>query len=636
MDRGAAILFTVFFVIIVMVVAATAFVLTFAFANERSERDTRVPGQYIVVFDESVFDADEVEEELLLRTRGERIASYRSAIRGFAGRIAPDQLDALARDPRVLFISEDRVVSIDTERSRPAREERGTRSGSELIADVASTAEAPTGLDRIDADGLENTGEGVHIAVIDTGIYKNHPELSGNIAGGMQCTNEWWEGYDDQNGHGTHVAGTIAAKQNTSGVVGVAPNAKLWAVKVLDRNGNGTWSSVICGIDFVASHAPQNGGPIQVANLSLGGFGVSDNNCGNTNNDALHRAICRLRDAGVVVVAAAGNSGSDAAMQVPAAYDDAVITVSALADSDGSPGGEGPQTSYGADDTFATFSNWGAPVDIAAPGVGIYSTWLYNQYATLSGTSMAAPHVSGAAALFLTRVPKALWTEVKEALVSSGERLGEGHADPSGRHREPVLQIDALSLLWQGQTPAPPEPPSEEPPPPEETIPPESGEEPPPEESPPSEEPKQEYFESFEGDINDVPWTQGNRMDWGKSLQRATDGEYSLEVDGRVRNSMITSDVIDIFGATNAIVSFDWYIEKKLDSGEYIAFDVSVDGGSTWEESARLRGNVDEEDVWHSEHIEVSGISSLRVRFRAFISGSAEDANVDSVRILAR
>ncbi len=228
------------------------------------------------------------------------------------------------------------------------------------------------------------------------------------------------------------------------GVVGVAPRARLWSVRVLDNSGNGTWSSVICGIDFVTSLAPANGGPITVANMSLSGAGTSDNNCGNTNNDALHKAICRSRDAGVAYVVAAGNSGADAAGEVPAAYDDAVITVSALADSDGRPDGLGAATAYGADDTFASLSNFGAAVDLAAPGVAIKSTWKGGAYNTLNGTSMASPHAAGAAALYVAAHPGAAWTEIRDALRAAGEALGAGHADPSGRHPEPVLRADSL------------------------------------------------------------------------------------------------------------------------------------------------------------------------------------------------
>ena len=146
----------------------------------------------------------------------------------------------------------------------------------------------------------------------------------------------------------------------------------------------------------------------------------------------------------MTIVVAAGNSGADASTSVPSAYDDAVITVSALADADGRPGGLGGATAYGADDTFAGFSNYGPAVDIGAPGVGIYSTWKGGAYNTISGTSMASPHVAGAAALYLATHGGASWTEVRDALRAGGEVAGAGHEDPSGLHAEPVLLTDPL------------------------------------------------------------------------------------------------------------------------------------------------------------------------------------------------
>lgn len=423
----------------------------------RLDQGARIPGQYIVVLKDSVTDVDAAENDIL-HGRGERLDSYRSALSGFSARFSEAELASVASDPRVAFVSEDRVVSItDVRAARSVREIRGSEPQAERSApgedrllplshnnSVTVQAQSlPTGVDRIDAEGLLNTGAGVNVAVIDTGILSSHPDLYGKVVGGKNCTRASG-GYTDQNGHGTHVAGTIAASNNTQGVIGIAPGAKLWSVRVLDRNGNGSWSSVICGLDFVTSKAPGKGGPITVANMSLGGGGFSDNNCGNSNNDALHQAVCRARDAGVTIVVAAGNSGANSAGFVPAAYDDAVITVSALADTDGKPGGTGAGTSWGADDTFASFSNFGSVVDIGAPGVWINSTWLKNGYATISGTSMASPHVAGAAALYIFSNPGATWTTVRDALIASGEALGAGHTDPSGKYPERVLKADSL------------------------------------------------------------------------------------------------------------------------------------------------------------------------------------------------
>ena len=398
--------------------------------EERGDREGRILGQYIVVFNDSVVDVDAVENDILARSRGSRLDSYRYALHGFSAQFSEADLALVQSDPRVAFVSEDREVSIA----------RHTSLSSQAVSSQVQTL--PTGVNRINAENKINKGAGVHVAVIDTGIQTNHPDLKANIVGGKNCSSG--SSYNDGNGHGTHVAGTIAAVNNNSGVVGIAPEAKLWAVRVLNNAGSGTWSSVICGIDFVTSKAPANGGPITVANLSLGGGGISDNNCGNTNNDALHKAICRARDAGVTIVVAAGNSGANTSGAVPAGYDDAVITVSALADSDGQLGGLGAGTSYGADDTFASFSNFGSAVDIGAPGVAIYSTWTKSGYKSISGTSMASPHVAGAAALYIAKNAGASWTQVRDALVATAEVLGAGHTDPSGRHGEPVLRADTL------------------------------------------------------------------------------------------------------------------------------------------------------------------------------------------------
>jgi subtilisin family serine protease len=279
----------------------------------------------------------------------------------------------------VLFVSEDRPVA-------------------------AIAQSVPTGINRIDADvssQLSGNGTGSvaapRIAVIDTG---SGPHADLNIVGGKNCSTG--ASYNDGNGHGTHVAGTIGAKDNTTGVVGVVPGAPIYSVRVLNNAGSGSWSSVICGIDWVAANAASLG--IKVANMSLGGAGSDDGNCGNSNKDAMHKAICNAVAKGITFVVAAGNDGQDMKGFTPAAYDE-VLSVTAAADFNGRPGGGGATTCRtDVDETPADFSNYATLAadiahTIAAPGVCINSTWKGGGYSTISGTSMAAPHVTGLAAL---------------------------------------------------------------------------------------------------------------------------------------------------------------------------------------------------------------------------------------------
>ncbi|MGH7274158.1 MAG: S8 family serine peptidase, partial [Nitrospiria bacterium] len=265
-------------------------------------------------------------------------------------------------------------------------------------------------------------------AILDTGIYK-HRDL--NVFKAFDCTKSGCPSVkaSDKNGHGTHVAGIAAARDNTNSVVGVAPGARLWQVKVLGNSGSGFTSWVIAGINKVTANAST----IEVANMSLGGGGSNTPNCGKNGTtvvDPLHNAICNSVAKGVVYTVAAGNEMKDAKTVTPAAYPE-VITVSALADSNGQPGGGGSATSYGPDDSFATFSNYGAAIDLIAPGVDIFSTWPGDSAAPQgycadsSGTSMAAPHVAGAVALYLATHSKpkvAIEVEnVRKALRAAGQ-----------------------------------------------------------------------------------------------------------------------------------------------------------------------------------------------------------------------
>lgn len=381
-----------------------------------------VPDHYIVQLD-SKSKASDVANNLASQYSMKVGHVYNHAINGFSAYIPANRLNALKNDPRVISIEPDRVVIL-----------QGYTSSTTL----APTAQSmPTGIDRIDGElssAISGNGSGsvnVDVAVIDTGIQTNHPDL--NVVGGKNCSSG--SSYADGNGHGTHVAGTIGAKDDSNGVVGVAPGARLWAVRVLNNQGSGTTSSIICGVNWVTANAST----IEVANMSLGGSGT-DSTCGGS--DSYHNAICSSVNAGVTYVVAAGNSAANSANFRPATYAE-VITVSALADFNGSAGGGAASTCRAdVDDTFASFSNYGSDVDIIAPGVCILSTWKGSAYNTISGTSMASPHVAGAAALYKANNPGATPAQVKTALLNSGNLNWSNSDDPDGI-KEPLLNVDA-------------------------------------------------------------------------------------------------------------------------------------------------------------------------------------------------
>ena len=377
-----------------------------------------IPDQYIAVLDDGA-DA-RAQARAASQAYGVGLLHvYEYALKGFAFRGSEQAARAIERNPQVDFVAADQVVGL-----------------------AAQTL--PTGIDRIDADlnpishidGIDDRVN-VNVGILDTGIDPTHPDL--NVITGTNCLGGTT--FIDGHGHGSHVSGTVAALDNAIGVVGVAPGANLYAAKVLDDNGSGSFSSVACGLDYAAKtrsdRDPTN--DIAVVNMSLAGVGSDDGNCGKSNRDVMHKAVCGAVAKGVVVVVAAGNSRADASGYVPAAYDE-VLTVSAIADFNGQPGEKGKGKTINPDQ-FASFSNFGADVDIAGPGVSIFSTYKDGGYATLSGTSMATPHVTGAVALYVAQhgaaTDAAGVAAIRQAITTPGGGFCVAQSDPRGFAGDP-------------------------------------------------------------------------------------------------------------------------------------------------------------------------------------------------------
>lgn len=363
-------------------------------------------GRYIVVLGSSVADPRGVGIQLANRFGGRLGYVYSHALKGFSLELNPATVSVLANVPGVDFVVPDESLAA---------------AGTPTVAPDQSPQIVAFPLLRIAADTSSTvSGDGagevnLNVAVIDSGIDLEHHDL--NVAGGINCANPQSKpsDYDDAFSHGTMVAGLIGAKDNPFGVVGVAPGARLWAVRVLNDNGAGTVANMICGIDWVTATRmdadPTN--DIAVANMSIGGKAVNpdDGQCGTTKKqDPLHQAICRSTATGVTYVVAAGNEAQDIQTHVPAAYDE-VLTVTAMGDTDGKPGGSGPVSPCIAsqpDDAPASFSNFATlsgdvAHTVAAPGVCTATTSgdakTSNTLGSGSGTSFAAPQVTGVVAL---------------------------------------------------------------------------------------------------------------------------------------------------------------------------------------------------------------------------------------------
>lgn len=383
----------------------------------KSAKVEQVTGdRYIVMFKDEVSDPGGMEATLRGKHGFGRGHVYNKAFKGFSARLSTKALEALKKDSRIALIEPDLIMTT-----------------------CAQTV--PTGIMRFAAntntvvpiDGDSDSPD-VDIAVVDTGVDKEHADLT--VSGGVRYYNAGSTdaSFDDNNGHGSHVAGIIAAKDNDAGVVGVCPGARIWAVKVLDSSGSGYTSDIVAGLNWVLARSAD----IEVVNMSLGGTGRSS---------SYRTAIQNCVNAGIVVVVAAGNSkvdvyGKDGKFgtyddYIPASYPEA-MTISAMADSDGLPGGLGTTTSYGPDDSWATFSNYsksvtstnpvtsaGKAIDLILPGVNIYSCYKDANYATMSGTSMACPHGAGLAALYIVQNGRANdaagVATIRQALIDGGK-----------------------------------------------------------------------------------------------------------------------------------------------------------------------------------------------------------------------
>jgi subtilisin len=328
----------------------------------------------------------------LVKANGGKVKREYKYIPVVAAKLPEKAVQALAKNPKIAYIEEDASVTT-TNLAMPIIEAEATT--------ITATQEIPWGVSHIGATSVQQNGylgTGVKIGVLDTGIDYNHKDLK--VSGGISFVQGTTDFFDD-NGHGTHVAGTISALNNSLGVVGVAPQANLYAIKVLDQSGDGSYSDIIAGIEWAISNN------LDIINMSLGGTKPSK---------TLNIAVDKAYNNGMILVASAGNLGvgKKDTITYPAAFD-SVIAVGAVDELN----------------KRAIFSSTGKQLNIMAPGVVIYST-VPGGYGYESGTSMAAPHVTGAAALVKESNPGLSNVQLRKLLTDTSIQLGESSLYGSG------------------------------------------------------------------------------------------------------------------------------------------------------------------------------------------------------------
>ena len=399
----------------------------------------RIPSQYIVWLDESVTsDAETVSEDY---SQNGKIIHIFENPPGFvinmfgSGSINEKEfVSKLASDSRIFAINQDLFGKVSALKYKNQTIPSSLERISANILNL-TVANATQNSDLTSTNQNLNFSN-VDIAIIDTGISLNHPDL--NVYRNISFIEGVPDGNDDL-GHGTHIAGIAAAMDNSFGVLGVAPGAKLWAIKVCDANGNCPLSSQIQAIQYVNQHADE----IDIVNLSIE----------NPPSDKLDKAVTESISKGVIYVVAAGNSNTNISATSPARVP-GVITVSAISDSDGACGGRGNNTIGGPDDFAASFSNYGKNIDFAAPGVDVFSTYLGQSYAFDSGTSMAAPIVAGQAALYKSYYPEASSEQVISALLNSSIPYTTACAGESHGHFEDIQDFHQEPLIYSINIPA--------------------------------------------------------------------------------------------------------------------------------------------------------------------------------------